>query len=68
MGRDEPRDECDCGKTEDDRDEDGAGAVGKPLHGRARALGLLYDAGDLGEDGCFAEGVGAASDSAVVVE
>ena len=65
---DEPDEKGDKGQAEDDGDEDGAGAVGEALHGGAGALGLLDHAGDLGEDGGFAEGLGAADDSAVVVE
>ena len=53
---DEPDDEGERGEGEDDGDKDGAGAVGQALHGRAGALGLLDHAGDLGEDGGFAEG------------
>jgi hypothetical protein len=60
--------ECDCGKSQHDGNEDGAGAVGQPLHGRARALRLLHHAGDLGQDGGFAERLGPAGDGAVVVE
>ena len=63
-----PDNKCDGGEHEDYGDEDGAGAVGKPLHGRARALRLLHHAGDLRQHRRFAQRLGAAGDGAVVVE
>ncbi len=65
---DEPRDAGDRSQGEYDRNEDGAGAVGQALHGRARALSLLNHAGDLGQHGGFAQRLCAAGYGAVVIE
>ena len=64
----EPGDEGDEGEAKDYRDEDGAGAIGEALHGRARTLRLFYHPRDLRQDCGFAEGLRAASDGSVVVE
>ena len=55
-------------KAEDHGDKDGTGAVGQPLHGRARALRLLDHARDLRQDRGFAERLRPADHGAVVVE
>ena len=56
------------GKPQNHRHEDGAGAVGQPLHGRARRLRLLHHARDLRQNRGFAQRLGAAHHGAVVVE
>ena len=48
--------------------KDGTGAVGQPLHGRARALRLLHHARNLRQHRCLAQRLSAANHSAVVVE
>jgi hypothetical protein len=68
VSEEKPGCEGDYGEAEDDWDEDCAGAIGEPLHWGAGGLRLLDHAGDLGEDGVFAEGLGAAGDGAIVVE
>jgi hypothetical protein len=67
-GGDQPDSEGDSGERQHDGDKDGAGAVGQPLHGRARGLRLLHHARDLGQHRIFAERLRAAGDGAVVVE
>jgi hypothetical protein len=65
---DQPDRKCKSRKSQHHGNEDGAGAVGQPLHRSARALRLLHHSGDLGQDGRFAERLGPASHSPVVVE
>ena len=68
MRGDEPDGKGDGRKGQHDGHKDCAGAVGQPLHGRARRLRLLNHAGDLRQHRGLAQRLGTASDRAVVVE
>ncbi len=68
MSCDKPRHERDRGQNQHHGHEDGAGAVGEPLHGRARALRLIDHAGNLCEHRGLAHRLSAANHRAVVVE
>ena len=68
MRGDEPGHKSDERQAQHNGDKDGTGAVGQPLHGRARALRLLDHARDLRQHRGFAQRLRAANHGAVVVE
>ena len=65
---DKPNEKGERGQSQHDGNEDRAGAVGQPLHRRARALRLGNHARDLRQHRRLAQRLGAAGDSAFVVE
>ena len=68
MRSDEPDCTCDEGKAQHHGDKDGAGAVGQPLHGRARTLRLFHHARDLRQHCGLAQRFSPANHGSVVVE